>query len=388
MNIKSLSPSSLSARILRRTQMIPERVAFIDCKMPGSHLKENYSLIGSGVSQATKKEISISEPHGFGLGVAAMPAGITNNLHIHYTAEVFMIYHGKWLFRWGAEGDEGEIVGEAGDIISIPTWIFRGFTNIGDDHGWIFTALGGNDSGGIIWHPQVLKSAAKHGLYLTKSNKMIDTDAGEAIPEPEQLVQPLDDAAITCLPHYSVEKMCERLIKRGERLFSSSSLLDSVLEGHGAELAPAVGYGITQDREQHPTVTNPHGLSIEWGRIPVNGEIGLHTLAQKQVLILFKGELDVTLKSSSDESSEIMHPQDVFSCPENVWRRFRAVGDTSVEFVLLTSGDQRKHIEWSEDIINQAAAKGFGIDPDGYIAPVSMLPPSIQEALLKPELIA
>ncbi len=382
MNSKS---TTLSTRILRRSQMVPERVAFIDCKMPGSHLKENYSLIGSGVSQASKKEISISEPHGFGLGVAAMPAGITNNLHIHYTAEVFMIYHGKWLFRWGANGDEGEIVGEAGDIISIPTWIFRGFTNIGDDHGWIFTALGGDNSGGIIWHPKVLNSAAEHGFYLTKSNQMIDTEAGEPVPAKEDLVQPLDAAAIATLPHYSIAEMCERAITRSERQFSSSGLLDSVIDGHGAELAPAIGYGITQDRLQHPKVTNPHGLSIEWGHIPANGQIGQHKLAQKQVIIVFSGELEIILHHGSAEDHETMQPQDVFSCPEGTWRSFRTIGDGPVEFVLLTAGDQRKHIEWSQEIIRLAAAKGVAIDPDGYIAPVSMLPSAIQDALAKPE---
>ncbi|MGO2509176.1 MAG: hypothetical protein ACTH6Y_09285 [Vibrio hibernica] len=368
-----------NTRILRHSQMVPERVAFIDCKMPGSHLKENYSLIGPGVSQASKKEIGITEPHGFGLGVAAMPPGITNNLHIHYTAEVFMIYHGTWLFRWGADGDEGEIIGEAGDVVSIPTWIFRGFTNVGNDNAWIFTALGGDDCGGIIWHPKVLKTAAEYGLYLTKSNQMIDTEAGEQAPAAEDLVEPLSDADIATLPHYSVEEMCQRVIKKSDRDFSSSALLDSALNGHGGKLASVIGYGITEDRNQHPKITNPHGLSIEWGYIPANGQIGQHKLSQKQVLILFKGNLEVTLNSASGETIESMQPQDVFSCPENTWRSFRPVGDEPAEFILMTPGDQRKHIEWSKDIIQKAAAEGLAIDHNGYIAPLSMLPPSIQD---------
>ena len=58
----------------------------------------------------------------------------------------------------------------------MPTWIFRGFTNVGPDDGWLFTALGGDDTGGIIWHPSILDEPAQYGLYPTKHNMLIDTE--------------------------------------------------------------------------------------------------------------------------------------------------------------------------------------------------------------------
>ena len=140
-------------RLIKRSDYVSCSVAFIDCKTPGSHLKENYSLIGPGVTSSADQVVNLREPHGFNIGAAAMPNGITNNLHIHFTAEVFLVFKGEWKFRWGPNGDDGEIVGKAGDIVSVPTWIFRGFTNVGPDDGWLFTALGGDDTGGIIWHP-------------------------------------------------------------------------------------------------------------------------------------------------------------------------------------------------------------------------------------------
>ncbi len=69
-------------------------------------------------------------------------------------------------------------------MVSVPTWIFRGFSNVGNDDGWIFTALGGDDTGGIIWHPSILRTAAEHGLYLTKENLLVDTEAGAPMPPP------------------------------------------------------------------------------------------------------------------------------------------------------------------------------------------------------------
>ena len=39
---------------------------------------------------------------------------------------------------------------EEGDIFNIPTGIFRGFENIGNDYGMIMAILGGDDAGGVL----------------------------------------------------------------------------------------------------------------------------------------------------------------------------------------------------------------------------------------------
>ncbi|MCF2436198.1 cupin domain-containing protein [Streptomyces thinghirensis] len=111
------------------------------------------------MSQAAGQFVNLRLPHGYNIGAAAMPHGITNNLHLHYTAEVFVCTEGEYLLRWGADGTEGELPLRAGDIVSVPTWIFRGFTNTGPDDGWLFTVLGMDDTGGIIWGPSVLREA-------------------------------------------------------------------------------------------------------------------------------------------------------------------------------------------------------------------------------------
>ncbi|RYY09749.1 MAG: hypothetical protein EON55_17760, partial [Alphaproteobacteria bacterium] len=85
-----LTEATARQRLVKRSDMVACKVAFIDCKMPGSQDKENYSLIGAGVTQSTDQVVNITEPHGLSMGVAAMPPGTVNNLHVHYTAEVFM----------------------------------------------------------------------------------------------------------------------------------------------------------------------------------------------------------------------------------------------------------------------------------------------------------
>ena len=361
-------------RLIRRSDLVPCKVAFIDCKLPGSDLKENYSIIGAGVTQSEDQVVNLAEPHGFAIGVAAMPNGVTNNLHIHYTAEVFMIFRGEWLFRWGVDGKEGELIGRAGDVISIPTWIFRGFTNVGPDDGWIFTALGRDESGGVIWHPEILRGAAEHGLYLKKNNMMVDLATGAEKPADEDLMRPLSDSFIATLRHYTVDEMRQRLTTADERRWSSRALLDSVLSGHRAELAPAIGFGMTQDRDAAPKVTNPHGFSVEWMRIDPGQTVGPFRVEPKQVLIVQQGAVEISLGRGDARSTATAHPWDLFAAPGGEWRMLRSVGDEPAVLTVTTSGDGRALIEWDEAIVAAARRENLGIDPNGYIAVAEYLP--------------
>jgi quercetin dioxygenase-like cupin family protein len=379
MTVKLTEAEALK-RLVRRSDMVAEKVAFIDCKMPGSHLKENYSLIGPGVTQSSSQVVSLSEPHGFSLGVAAMPAGITNNLHVHYTAETFMIFKGTFKFRWGDNGRDGEVIGETGDVVSMPTWIFRGFSNIGDGDGWIFTALGGDKTGGILWHPHILEVAAEHGLYLTKQNMMVDTSTGAAQPPTNELMVPLDRKSIDAMRHYSVEDMRRWVVTRPERRWSSRALLDSVLTGHEAELAPVVGHGMSQDRDHETPIGYPHGFSLDWIRMQIGRTIGRHFVAGKQVLIVFKGALEIDLNDGADEVTVRANTQDVFSVPAGVWRSYRSVGDEPLEVAVLSAGDHKTRVSWAPEIARAVGKAGYAIDHNGYVADLELLPLSVQKS--------
>lgn len=369
-----ISSDEAKERLIKRSDYVSCSVAFIDCKTPGSHLKENYSLIGPGVTSSADQVINLREPHGFNIGAAAMPNGITNNLHIHFTAEVFLCFKGAWKFRWGPNGDDGEIVGEAGDIASIPTWIFRGFTNVGPDDGWLFTALGGDDTGGIIWHPSILNGAAQYGLYLSKENMLIDTEKGAAKPDPADLITPMPPEEIAKLRRYSVEEMSQRIVKKADRAWSADALLDSCLNGHKSQMAPVIGYGISQDRNHAPKITNPHGFSIEWLKLPPGQSVSRFRVKEKQVLMAFAGSIDVTLNGPGDEVGMHLDAWDTASIPAHAWRSIRNASDVEAEIVVITSGDGRKLPEWAPEVVQQVEAAGRGLDKSGFIAPTRLLP--------------
>ncbi|MEZ8130366.1 cupin domain-containing protein [Enterovibrio norvegicus] len=171
---------------VRFGELIPCRSAFIDAHTPGSDQKENFTIIGGGVSESPDQHIHIQATPGFNIGAAGQPPRCFNSLHSHNTAEVFFVLKGRWRFFWGETGEDGEVVLEEGDIFNIPTRMFRGFENIGCDYGMIMSILGGDDAGGgVIWAPHVRAAADAHGLLLGESGRLYDTDKNEALPTGE-----------------------------------------------------------------------------------------------------------------------------------------------------------------------------------------------------------
>jgi mannose-6-phosphate isomerase-like protein (cupin superfamily) len=179
-----MTPEDMEKRIVRYGELKPCKTAFIDAHTPGSDQKENFTIIGGGVSESPDQHVHIKDTPGFNIGAAGQPPKCRNSLHSHRTAEVFFVLKGRWRFFWGRWGKAGEVTLEEGDIINIPTGIFRGFENIGTDYGMIMAILGGDDAGGgVIWAPQVIEDAKAHGLMLGKNGKLYDSKKGQSLPE-------------------------------------------------------------------------------------------------------------------------------------------------------------------------------------------------------------
>ena len=260
--------------IVRFNELIPCRTAFIDAHTPGSDQKENYTIIGAGVSESPDQHVHLSKTPGFNIGAAAQPAGCTNSLHSHRTAEVFIIHSGKWRFFWGLYGDKGEVVLEPGDVISLPTHMFRGFENITEKndsnpngYGFMFAVLGGNDSGGgVLWAPQVIEAAQAHGLVLLENGLLIDTHNGESIPDGMLPRKPLEGADLVVFDQNNIEDPNRVLARKSHsgNLILGTSDKAKIREIPGFEIRRTVGFETLELEGSNPAVLvcNEGGFQI------------------------------------------------------------------------------------------------------------------------------
>lgn len=200
-------------QVVRYADLRPCTNAFIDSRTPGSETKENFTIIGPGVSENPDQYVHIAEPHGFNIGGARQPPQCVNSQHSHDTAEVFVVHSGRWRFDLGEHGDDARVECGPGDTISLPTGTFRGFTNVGDDTGFLWAVLGGDDPGRVTWAPRVFELARDYGLVLLASGRLVDTSQGEMVPDDAVPMPPTTIEQVAALTRYT-DAQAEQLVAR------------------------------------------------------------------------------------------------------------------------------------------------------------------------------
>ena len=291
-----MTTADLSDRIVRYGELRPCKTAFIDAHTPGSDQKENFTIIGGGVSESPDQHVHIALPHGFNIGAAGQPPKCRNSLHSHRTAEVFFVLSGRWRFFWGRWGTAGEVVLEEGDIINIPTGIFRGFENIGTDYGMIMAILGGDDAGGgVIWAPQVIEDARDHGLILSEKGKLYDTKKGEQLPPGVGPMPLLTEAKLEAFPEPTTRQVLPNHVARYWDMMALSDR--QPVQVIGAD-------GLLRDKP---------GFEVEFvSRGSATAEMHQHD--RPSVLMPMRGHWRV----SWPEGSAVLNPGDTMSIPEGL----------------------------------------------------------------------
>jgi len=240
-----MTPQEMEARIVRYGDLKPCRTAFIDAHTPGSDKKENFTIIGAGVSESADQHVHIADTPGFNIGAAGQPPGCRNSLHTHRTAEAFFVLTGRWRFFWGRWGDAGEVVLAEGDIFNIPTGVFRGFENVGTDYGMIMAMLGGDDAGGgVVWAPQVIEEAQAHGLVLGENGQLYDTKRGEALPDGIAPMPLLTEAELAVFPEPPVADVVPDFVARYWDMMALAADAPARVIGQDALIADRPGFEV------------------------------------------------------------------------------------------------------------------------------------------------
>ncbi len=241
-----MTPAEMEGRIVRYGDLHPCKTAFIDAHTPGSDQKENFTIIGGGVSESPDQHVHIAIAHGFNIGAAGQPPKCRNSLHSHRTAEVFFVLKGRWRFFWGRWGTAGEGVLEEGDIINIPTGIFRGFENIGTDYGMIMAVLGGDDAGGgVVWAPQVIQDAAGHGLILGRNGKLYDSKKGQSLPDGVPPMPLLTEAELQAFPEPTTHDVVPHYVARYHDIYAMADRTPAIVIGENGKLRDRPGFEVS-----------------------------------------------------------------------------------------------------------------------------------------------
>ncbi|MGN7750781.1 cupin domain-containing protein [Sinorhizobium sp. 22678] len=314
-----ISQTEMEKRIVRYGELKPCRTAFIDAHTPGSNQKENFTIIGGGVSESADQHVHIKDTPGFNIGAAGQPPKCRNSLHSHRTAEVFFVLKGRWRFFWGRWGKAGEVVLEEGDIFNIPTGIFRGFENIGTDYGMIMAILGGDDAGGgVIWAPQVIEDAKDHGLVLGENGKLYDTKKGQSLPDGIKPMPLLTEEELRVFPETPVQDVVRDYVARYWDLMALAQKAPAKVIGEKALLRDKPGFEVEL---------------LTRGSIPEEAYVN----ERHEVLMVMRGHW----KLAWDGGQSVLAPGDTCAVPPGIKRSLAPAmtGEASL-YRVVSTGDQ------------------------------------------------
>jgi quercetin dioxygenase-like cupin family protein len=325
-----ISEHDMQRRLVRYDELRPCTTAFIDARSPGSDRKENFTIIGPGVAENPDQHVHIPAPHGFNIGGARQPPGCVNSQHSHETAEVFIIHSGRWRFKTGEWGTDGHVDLSPGDVISIPTRCFRGFENIGQDVGFMFAVLGGDDPGRVTWAPHVFEAAREHGLMLLESGRLIDTRREQLAPD-AHVMQPPTPAEVANLTKYDSAEIARCTARFSDLPAGVGGL--STLSGF-TEYAVA---GVANPAEPMPPghMGWPHGFQLRTVTVAAGSRSPFHTRSEAEVLLMHEGQLEVAWPSGSLN----LRAGDVLSMPAGLPRSFCNGGPGLTTAHVVRGGD-------------------------------------------------
>jgi mannose-6-phosphate isomerase-like protein (cupin superfamily) len=321
--------AQMQERLVRYGDLKPCTTAFIDARTPGSEQKENFTIIGPGVAENPEQHVHITEKHGFNIGAARQPPACVNSQHSHETAEVFVIHTGTWRFKSGPDGTDGHVDLGPGDTISIPVHMFRGFENVGRDVGFMFAILGGDDPGRVTWAPYVFDAAARHGIVLLESGRLIDTTR-ESIPAGAIPMRPTTAAEAAAFDRYDSAAIARCIV-------SASALAPSggLSQFPGFEECPIVGCANAAEGADAGPVSWAHGFQLRALRIAPGARSPAHVREEEEVLLVHSGHPVVAWEGNA----MTLGAGDTLTVPKQLARTFANTGNEVALVYVVRGGD-------------------------------------------------
>ena len=186
----------------------------------------------------------------------------------------------------------------------MPTNMFRGFENAGEDEGLIFVVLGNDDPGIITWVPKVLINAKETGLALLNDNSLIDLKKND-IPNGKKLLEPISNELLNTFDNYSLDEIEKFICKFNNQSKFEHSLNDKI------KLIQIIGNQFC-DQNYKPLISHNTGFNLSILK-SMNGKI--EDLIFKEPTILFSQKGLWTIKINNDDFK--IDSKDTFSVPLN-----------------------------------------------------------------------
>lgn len=167
----------------------------------------------------------------------------------------------------------------------------------------------------------------------------------------------------------SMEEMQARTARFDSLESSRMPLIDAALPQFQREIFTIIGSGVLEDPAVRPPITAVDGFHLSIVRAKPGMGTGLHNHRTVEVFMPLTGIW--AIQWNDDGSSELqLGPYDVVSVPPGVMRGFRNDSGDEAMLLVVVGGTDPGQVDWTAEVLNAAAERGFTRSGDGRIASV------------------
>lgn len=242
-----------------------------------------------------------------------------------------MVHKGTWAFLSGVNANDGKMILNEGDIISIPMDIFRGFENIG----YLYAVLGSDEPSRVLWAPKVFDLAKKYGLVLLEDGSLVDTTLGEVVPE-DKKPMPVTSAEQIAQHRIVGSDAMESIVQRTETFdwISNSCLAQFV----GVEEVALVGPESPAEDLPAGKLNWSHNFVVRALKISEGEKVNSHIRYEEEVIFVHQGEVNINV----DGENIRLGKGNTFTTPIESTRSVKNQGNRDCILYITRRNDQPK----------------------------------------------
>jgi quercetin dioxygenase-like cupin family protein len=355
--------NKICQRVARFKELKSTPLPFVDSQIQGA-LRDIYLVIGKGVVEHSNSKIAISESESFNVTLVKAPPNNGASLHAHATSEVFVPLTGKWAFFWTNSKGQEEITLDPYDVFSCPLGVMRGFRNVADEDAWLLAVTGGDDSGRVFWHPDVIDKAAAHGWYLDDDGDVKKGVPGEVVTNPGSV---LAQNALLKASEWGLSDMLGSQVAKFNKLIPSNlPFIDSILPGHERQNFNVLGAGVTEDASLEVSIKDDVDFNITYMKSSPGKGPALHDHKTVEVFMSLSGKWEILL-GDDGENSIILEEFDIISIPPGVMRGLRNIGSEEQWLLTILGSSNPGRVSWHPAVLLEASKRGLTLDSLGNI---------------------
>jgi mannose-6-phosphate isomerase-like protein (cupin superfamily) len=162
--------------------------------------------------------------------------------------------------------------------------------------------------------------------------------------------------------------LAERVARFDTLVPTAKSFVDTAVDGHQRDIFMVIGNGVNEDAASRPAIEDHRDFAVGIISAEPGHGASLHLHTTIEMFMPLEGRWAIYwLDDNNVEQEVILEKHDVISVPPGIFRGFRNDSNEKALLFAINGNTDPGRVEWPQELLDRAAAKGYTIDGNGNL---------------------